>query len=118
MASDTCGENLTWSLSGDTLTISGKGFESILCDGNHAKIVYYDATPAAQIQSPTPAPEKLRWKVKDKTLTVGGMREIPAYSYGKLPRVRSVDAIQKLVIEEGVEKISANAFSECRHPEF
>jgi len=51
-------------------------------------------------------------------LTVGGMREIPAYSYGKLPRVRSVDAIQKLVIEEGVEKISAEAFIECRHPEF
>lgn len=60
-----------------------------------------------------PAPEKLRWKVEGKTLTVGGAREIPAYSYGKLPWVGSVNTIQHIVIEEGVEKISANAFSEC-----
>ena len=45
------------------------------------------------------------------------MREIPAYSYGKLPWVESVDAIQHIVIEEGVEKISANAFIECTHLE-
>lgn len=68
MASDTCGENLTWSLSGDTLTISGKGFESILCNGNHAKIVYYDATPAAQIQSPTPAQVKPRRRLSPRML--------------------------------------------------
>ncbi len=60
-----------------------------------------------------PAPEKLRWKVEGKTLTVGGGREIPFYRYGELPWVGSVNAIQHIVIEEGVEKISANAFSEC-----
>lgn len=67
-----------------------------------------------QKQRKTPSvPEKLRWKVEGKKLTVGGVREIPAYSYGKLPWVRSVNAIQHIVIEEGVEKISANAFIEC-----
>ena len=101
----------------------GTGFESILCEGNNAEIVYYDDKPPAQIKTPSPtrkpkpAPEKLRWKVEGKTLTVGGVREIPAYSYGKLPWVGSVDAIQKIVIEEGVEKISANAFIECTHLE-
>ena len=113
----------------------GTGFESILCEGNNADIVYYDdkPKPAAQIQSPTPtqvnpstpkparrpkpAPEKLRWKVEGKTLTVGGVREIKFYRYGELPWVGSVDAIQKIVIEEGVEKISANAFIECTHLE-
>ena len=64
-----------------------------------------------------PAPEKLRWKVEGKTLTVGGVREIKFYTYGDLPWVRSVDAIQEIVIEAGVEKISANAFSECKRLE-
>lgn len=109
----------------------GTGFESKLRKGNNARIVYYDEKPkpAAQIQpstpvhvqpstpkparKPTPAPEKLRWKVEGKTLTVGGVREIKFYRYGDLPWVRSVDAIQEIVIEAGVEKISANAFSEC-----
>ncbi len=105
----------------------GTGFESILCEGNNARIIYYDATPPAQVKPPTPSParkpkpapvvEKLRWKVEGKTLTVGGVREIKFYRYGELPWVGSVDAIQKIVIEEGVEKISAEAFIECTHLE-
>ena len=55
MASGTCGENLTWSFSGNRLVISDTGFERILCDGNHAEIIYYDDKPAAQIKTPSPA---------------------------------------------------------------
>ena len=34
---------------------SGTNFESILCEGNDAEIIYYDDKPAAQIQQPKPA---------------------------------------------------------------
>ena len=50
-------------------------------------------------------------------MTVGGVREIKFYRYGDLPWVRSVDAIQEIVIAEGVEKISAEALSECKRLE-
>lgn len=115
------------------------GFEYELCYGNKAKIVPKAQTPPkpkpalivtppapkpkpnpppAQVkQPPKPVPEKLRWKVEGKTLTVGGVREIKFYSYGDLPWVDSVDAIQHIVIEAGVEKISANAFAECKRLE-
>ena len=91
---------------------AGHDFERNLSQGNSAKLIPYKTT-AQVTPTPKPAPEKLRWKVEGKTLTVGGVREIPAYSYGKLPWVGIVNAIQHIVIEEGVEKISANAFSEC-----
>lgn len=109
-------------------------FKYKLNHGNDAKLIPYtpssvqiqSSTPA-QIKPPTTTParkskstpvvEKLRWKVEGKTLTVGGVREIKFYRYGDLPWVRSVDAIQEIVIEAGVEKISANAFSECKRLE-
>jgi len=121
---------------------AGRGFERNLSAGNNAKLIPYTIAPPAQVkpslpavkakparESPKsanerkffpvvePAPEKLRWKVEGKKLTVGGVREIKFYSYGELPWVDSVDAIQHIVIEAGVEKISANAFSECKRLE-
>ena len=57
--------------------------------------------------------EKLRWKVDGKTLTVGGIREIKYYPYKDLPWNDNVSNIQRIVIEDGVEKIAAHAFEEC-----
>ena len=73
-------------------------FKDALGAGNYAELISYG---------------KLFWKVEDKTLTIGGVREIKNYSYDKIPWFESLNLIQKIVIEEGVEKISANAFSEC-----
>ncbi|MBQ4494899.1 MAG: leucine-rich repeat domain-containing protein [Selenomonadaceae bacterium] len=64
-----------------------------------------------------PAVDKLRWKVEGKTLTVGGVSEIKAYSYEATPWRDSLNNIQRIIIEEGVEKISARAFEECRRLE-
>ena len=100
---------------------AGRGFEEKLSAGNKAQLIPYTVTLPANERKffpvVEPAPEKLRWKVEGKKLTVGGVREIQFYRYGELPWVDSVDAIQKIVIEEGVEKISAEAFSECTHLE-
>ena len=60
-----------------------------------------------------PVGKKLRWKVKNKTLTVGGVEEIKDYSSEEAPWVDSLSSIQKIVIEEGVEKIAAHAFDDC-----
>ena len=59
----------------------------------------------------------LTWKVEGETLTVGGVREIKDYSHEEPPWADSLDVIQRIVIEEGVEKISANAFAACRRLE-
>ena len=61
--------------------------------------------------------DKLRWKVEGKTLTVGGVSEIKAYSYEETPWRDNLNDIQKIIIEEGLEKISARAFIECRRLE-
>ena len=61
--------------------------------------------------------EKLRWKVEGKTLTVGGLRVIKDYSRENPPWIDNLLDIQNIVIEEGVEKISANAFLDCRRLE-
>ena len=60
---------------------------------------------------------ELRWKVEGKTLTVGGVSEIKAYSYEATPWRDSLNDIQRIIIEEGVEEISAGAFIECRRLE-
>ena len=46
-------------------------------------------------------------------MTVGGVREIKNFSYDKIPWRDNLKSIQKIIVEEGIEKISANAFSEC-----
>lgn len=61
--------------------------------------------------------DKLRWKVEGKTLTVGGVSDIKAYSYEETPWRDSLNDIQRIIIENGVEEISARAFIECRRLE-
>ena len=120
---------------------AGRGFEKNLSQGNHAQLIPYNSAPVikpkpqpvkrytappAQV-NPTPQPvikpepqaavESLRWKVEGKTLTVGGVSEIKSYSYSETPWRDSLRDIQKIIIEEGVEKISANAFAECKRLE-
>lgn len=81
---------------------AGRDFEEYLSEGNNAQLIPY---------------EKLWWKVEGKTLTVGGVSEIKAYSYEETPWRDSLNEIQRIIIEEGVEKISARAFEECRRLE-
>ena len=116
---------------------AGRGFEKILSEGNHAQLIPYNpvppvtkpklqsvskyTAPPAQVKStpqpvrkPAPQPvESLRWKVEGKTLTVGGVSKIKSYSYEETPWRDSFRDIQRIIIEEGVKKISANAFAEC-----
>ena len=59
------------------------------------------------------ATDKWRWKIKDKTLTVGGVSEIKSYSYKATPWRDSLRDIQRIIIEDGVKEISAGAFIDC-----
>ena len=72
-------------------------------------------TPQPPVSKPAPQAvvESLRWKVEGKTLTVGGVSEIKSYSYEATPWRDSFRDIQRIIIEDGVKKISANAFAEC-----
>ena len=114
----------------------GRGFEKNLSQGNHAQLIPYNSAPVikpkpqpvkrytappAQV-NPTPQPiskpapqpvNQLRWKVEGKTLTVGGVSEIKSYSYEATPWRDSFRDIQRIIIEDGVKKIAANAFAEC-----
>ena len=81
----------------------GRDFEKSLSMNNNAKLIPYNTEP--------PGIEKLRQKVEGKTLTVGGVREIKDYSCD------NPNAIKKIVVEAGVEKISANAFFKCKRLE-
>lgn len=117
---------------------AGSGFEYELQKGNNAQLIPYtnkppvtkskpqpvkkSKAPPAQIKLTSqpvskpitqPVTEKLRWKVAGKTLTVGGVREIESYSYSATPWGDSLRDIQKIIIEDGVEKISARAFENC-----
>ena len=60
--------------------------------------------------------EKLTWAVKNKTLTVGGMRELN-FADEKPPWFDSHNVIQEIVVADGVKKISARAFLNCKHLE-
>lgn len=53
----------------------------------------------------------MTWKVEEETLTIGSVREIKDYSQEDPPWADSIENIQRIVIGEGVEKISANAFA-------
>ena len=59
----------------------------------------------------------LTWKVDDITLTVGGTYEITDYSKETPQWHDYLKTIQRIIIEDGVEKISANAFIDCIHLE-
>ncbi|MBQ3444607.1 MAG: leucine-rich repeat domain-containing protein [Selenomonadaceae bacterium] len=111
---------------------SGRGFEKNLSAGNNAQLIPYNAeVQKAVAEKAEQIREKLlplwwearrynselRWKVEGKTLTVGGVSEIKAYSYEETPWRDSLNDIQRIIIEEGVEKISARAFEECRRLE-
>lgn len=81
---------------------SSSSFEKILSAVNYAKLIPY---------------ESLRWKFDGKTLTVGGVRMIKDFSREKPPWLDRILDIQKIIVEEGVEKISANAFIDCKRLE-
>ena len=107
----------------------GIGFEKNLLDGNKAQLVpYTNTSPTANqtvskaVQSSDQSSDKtkvqavaenLRWKLEGRTLTVGGVLEIKDYSHENPPWFKKRHDIFKIVIEEGVEKISTNAFNEC-----
>lgn len=107
-----------------------RSFEEDLSYGNNAELIPYTKTPPATkrtsstlywkpsqpVVMPMPQPvvaEKLHWEVEGKTLTVGGVREIKYYPYADIPWIDNLNKIQKIVIEDGVEKVAANAFIEC-----
>lgn len=77
----------------------GRGFEDYLGEVKSARLIPY-------------VPDKLRWKVEDVTLTVGGVRTIK-YS-AEPPWIDSLSRIQRIIVEDGVEEISAKAFLDCR----
>ena len=77
---------------------AGSDFEEILSEDNNAQLI-----PV----------ERLDWKIENITLTVGGVTEIKDYSREEPAWVDSLNVIQKIIIEEGLQKISANAFSNC-----
>ena len=109
---------------------AGSSIESKLRKGNKAKLIPYTKNPQSVVK-PTSSPvanpksqsvvkstaqlviEKLRWKIEDKTLTVDGVREIKSSSYEETLWRDYLNKIQKIVIEDGVEEISANAFKDC-----
>ena len=103
---------------------AGSGFGYNLSYGNDAKLIQYDTVPPVvkskkSVDKPKtkPVAKKLRWKAEGKTLTVGGVCEIKDYSQEKPPWADSIEDIQRIVIEEGVEKISERAFIECHRLE-
>ena len=81
---------------------AGSDFEDILSEGNNAELIPI---------------ERLNWKIEGITLTVGGVSEIKDYSTEKPLWNDYLNNIQKIIIEDGVQKISANAFSNCLHLE-
>ena len=111
----------------------GRGFEEVLSQGNNAKLLPYTVKLMSRPMSSSTssfgagygleavkvahAAEKLRWKVDGKTLTVGGVRVIKDFSREEPPWLDNILDIQKIIVEEGVEKISANAFIDCKRLE-
>ena len=105
--------------------------QKLLLGGNDAKILPYGATfiPPAVVKEvatsygATFIPHKptfdknLRWKVDGHTLTVGGVRVIKNFSAVEPPWVDNLRDILNIVIENGVEEISAHAFEDCKRLE-
>ena len=83
---------------------AGRGFEQNLSCNNNVKLIPY-------------TPKNVTWKVEGITFTVGGTTTIKDYSKETPPWHDYLKVIQKIIIEDGVEKISANAFIDCIHLE-
>ena len=105
---------------------AGRGFEKNLSQGNNAKLIPYNVAPPVKptTQSVTqpqptaqPVAEKLTWSFAGKTLTVGGVREIKFFPYAQIPWLKHLHDIQRIVVGDGVEKIAAQAFKECKRLE-
>ena len=79
---------------------AGSGFEDKLAMGNNAELI--PVTPKI------PA-----WKVENITLTVGGTDKVKDYSKETPPWHDYLKTVQRIVIEDGVKEISANAFIDC-----
>lgn len=77
---------------------AGSGFENKLSMGNNAELI-----PVA--------PQNVKWKVDGITLTIGGTDKIKDYSKETPPWHDYLKTVQRIVIEDGVKEISANAFS-------
>ena len=77
---------------------AGSGFEAKLAYGNNAELI-----PVA--------PQNVKWRVDNLTLTVGGAYKIKDYSSETPPWHDYLKTVQRIVIEDGVKEISANAFS-------
>lgn len=88
---------------------ANSGLEYKLSQYNNAQLIPYENIP--------PVIEKLRWRIRDKTLSVGGVEEIEDFSSKNSPWFNKLKNIQKIIIAEGVQKISANAFIDCFHLE-
>ena len=73
---------------------------------------FYPVQPTAQ-----PVAEKLTWSFAGKTLTVGDVREIKFFPYAQIPWIKHLHDIQRIVVGDGVEKIAAQAFKECKRLE-
>lgn len=97
---------------------AGRGFNKdwlLFC--NRAHLIPYDVSSPAKQTSQLVFENKLRWKFDGKTLTVGGVRVIKDFSREEPPWLDNILDIQKIIVEEGVEKISANAFIDCKRLE-
>ena len=77
---------------------AGSGFEAKLAAGNNAELI-----PVA--------PQNVKWRVENLTLTVGGTDKIKDYSKENPLWHDYLRTVQGIVIEDGVKEISANAFS-------
>ena len=105
--------------------------QKLLLGGNDAKLLPYGAKPippaavkeVATSYGATFIPRKptfdknLRWTFAGKTLTVGGVRVIKNFSAENPPWVDNQRDILNIVIADGVEEISAHAFSDCKRLE-
>ena len=81
---------------------------------------FYPVQPTKQqpkfypVQSTTKTvAEKLTWSFEGKTLTVGGVRVIENFPYAQIPWLKHLHDIQRIIIGNGVEKISPHAFDDC-----
>ena len=77
---------------------AGSGFEAKLAEGNNAELI-----PVTF--------KNVKWQVDGITLTIGDADEIKDYSEETPPWHDFLNTVQRIVIEDGVKTISANAFS-------
>lgn len=95
-----------------------------LHEGNHAQLIPYQPNvpflrkpSVVKLITLSSDVENLKWHVDGITLTVGGTYEITDYSKETPQWHDYLKTIQRIIIEDGVKKISANAFIDCIHLE-